>query len=279
MSNHNWTFHHDNQAEMKAVNEAIFDEVLTEVMSKIDLAYQFDNNLASATTKVRGIKESLYQTKYNQVFFEILAKYDYNMRTEIIDTVHYLSNLKNPNQNSEVIKRMLASPVIQDICFDGKSKFTITSEQYGQFIFELASYYFRKNQTVTDHMKKYPLAGGCHDHTYLLSRVLEDYYAVTSMARYFFKGGYYHSYSLNPNEMLVIDLSCNAIVPAKNYYNIFQPQEISAIPNRQVDEQINYVNFASEQPFERADLLKIALYKQVIKQYGKPPLNQKVKIL
>ena len=128
------------------------------------------------------------------------------------------------------------------------------------------------------------MQGWCHEHVLELSKVremLDDFYAVTALARRCFKGGYYHSYSYNPTESVVIDLTCNAVVKVPSYYNIFQPIPLASTQNKDLPSAIVQAKSVIQQPVvvdngEMNDLMQVALYRHIVKNHGHPPADQKI---
>lgn len=251
-------------------DNVIFDLVLQEFLNSIDEGdkFIFDNSSTSLGKVKSLMNQYIYTSKYNKLFFEILAKNNYAMRHEIKDAMFSLGHLKNPKKNKAVIKKFLCSPIIQDISFNGKNKFTISSEQYGNIVMELASYYFRKDQIMKHYIKNNSLPNRCHDHAYFMSDIFADYYAITSLCKNYFNGTYYHSYTHDTDRNVIIDLCYNSIVDKDQYYNIFQPQDISVILNSKVVEELSLTTLKTEQESNRCNLLKIALYKQYLNSIG-----------
>lgn len=249
-------------------NDEIYDLVLQEFLSSVEDTFSFNNDLTPGE-KVRGLKDQyIYTSKYAKLFFEILSKHNYNMRQEIKDAMFSLGHLENPSKNKDVIKRLLGSPIIQDISFNGKDKFTISSEKYGDLVMELASYYYRTNQRITDYMKNNPLPNRCHVHAYFMSKVFTDFYAITSLCLYYFRDTYHHSYTYDKDKNVIIDLCYNGIIDKNQYYDIFLPQDISVILNSKVADELLLTSLKTEQYLDRCHLLKIALYKQYLSSIG-----------
>lgn len=251
----------------------INDEIYTLVLKEFEETTKIKNAFLRFNTQsdnVRNLKEQyIYNSKYTELFFKILAKHDYYMKGEIKDAMFDLGHLKNPNRNKKIIRKLLNSPIIQDISFNGKNEFTIISKEYGKFVFELASYYFRENKSVIDYMKNNSLPCRCHDHTYFLSKQFDDFFAITSLCQNYFKDTYYHhSYTHYKDSNLIIDLCHNAIIDKDMYYGIFEPQEISVILNSKVKEELALTNQKTDQPSNRCYLLKIALYKEYLNSIG-----------
>lgn len=260
--------YHEVQEQSEALNEGIYDVILHEFIEQVEDQFIFQE-CDTAASKVRGLqKQYVYTSNYVDLFFTLLMKYNYRMRHEIKDAMFSLGHLEDPNKNSELIRKLLNSPVIQDISFDGRSAFTISSEQYGDFVFELASYYFKKNKRMMEYMQNNPLPNRCHNHALAISCIFEDLYAITSICENYFRGYYYHSYSCNQDNNSVIDLCYNAVINKTSYYELFKPQEISTILNRDVKGEIQLVNQKTDTLYNWASLLKIALYKQYLKSIG-----------
>ncbi len=255
-----------NELSVYEENSKIFDKFLNEFMSTIGINFTFA--ASDPQSKVLDLKEQyIYTSKHCELFFQLLEKYGYNMIQEIKDAFFNLNRLENPADNSEMIRKFLNSPVIQDISFDNRG-FTITSEQYGKFTSEMASYVFRKNKEVLRYIDKEAIPQECHTHTYCMSSLLDDFYAITSMCKRYFKGSYYHSYTYDSEENKIIDLCSKMVMDKDMYYRLFQPQEVSVILNSNVDEELNQVKSKLEWFYGRYPLLKIALYKQYLESIG-----------
>lgn len=250
------------------INEKIFDNILQEILNKINFNFNFDN-CSTSTDKVLKLKDAfIYTSDYVQLFFEILEKYNYNMKEEIKDALFNLCHLENPNKNKDIIKKLLNSPIIDDISFNGKNEFSIVSEQYGTLVVELASYYFKNNKQMNNYIKNKQLPNKCHNHAYFMSEVFNNYYAITSLCRYFFKGNYYHSYTFDKERNSIIDLCYNSIIDKESYYKIFEPKNLSVILNSDVEKELELTNKKTDQYIYRCPLVKIALYKQYLHSIG-----------
>ncbi len=250
------------------LNEKIYGQVLEDFLNGIEEDYIFDNLFETSGEKVRTLKYELYTTEYIDYFFEILKKYNYRMKQEIKDAMFILGHLYNPNKNIEEIKRLLNSPVLDDISFNGKNIFTILSREYGKLSFELASYHFKDNLRMNFYIEHEQLPARCHHHVYYMSKTLPDLYAMTSLIPSYFKGNYYHSYTYNKERNCIIDLCYNSIIDKDEYYNIFEPKELSIIQNRKVEEELRITNEKTNQNRDRCQLLKITLYKQYLESIG-----------
>ena len=259
-----------NSSEIKdeELNIEIFDLVLEEFLKKSKHNFKFED-CDNSMDKVLGIKaDYIYTSKYINLFFKILKKYKYNMKQEIQDAMYNLGHLEDPNKNVEVINKLIKSPVIQDISFNGKNEFLITSKQYGDFAFELASLHFKNNTKMMDYMKNNPLPNHCHMHAYFMSELFKDFYSITSLCKFYFKGRYYHSYTFDKDSNSIIDLCYNAVIDKDTYYKIFEPEDVSVILNSKVDEELTLTEEKTKQYFDRCYLLKIALYKQYLNSIG-----------
>lgn len=60
----------------------------------------------------------------------------------------------------------------------------------------------------------------------------------------------------------------NSIIDKDEYYNIFEPKELSIIQNRKVEEELRITNEKTNQNRDRCQLLKITLYKQYLESIG-----------
>jgi len=239
---------------------AFLEEYFSVSGEKIDLSYY------SPVAAIRKIKEIKSQDHLN-LFFDLLVKYNYNMLQEIKDAVFKLGYLQNPSHNSEAFKELLASPYIQDISFDGRSKFIITSEMYGKFAFELADYYFKKNRRMMGYMYENKLPTYCHNHAFFMSEVFRDFHAITSLCKSYFGNTYYHSYTLDSSSNLVVDLCYRSVIDADSYMRLFEPTEISKVLNSSVKTEFLIAQEKTGE-VDKAELLTIALYKQYLQMIG-----------
>ena len=249
------------------LNEYICNLVLGELSNNIENSVLSREGI-TGESKIRLLKDELNTPEDIAFFYEVLSKYNYNMTQDIIDAMSQLGHLSNPSQNKEVIEKLLHSPVIQDINFNGNNKFTITSQEYGDVDFVLASEYFRDNKKIANYIKKNSHLKRCHNHTYFMAEQNPDYYAITSLCQYLFKNTYHHSYTCDKDNQTIIDLCYNSIMDKEQYEQIFQPEEVSVILNSQVDKELALTSEKTEQYFARSGLLKIALYKEYLQSIG-----------
>lgn len=242
-------------------NEKIFELILQEYLNIVGDRFKFF--CTSSLDKVVGLKSYVYSSEDISLFLELLNKYGYNMKMDIIEAIIKLGELENPNRNKKLIKSLICSPVIDDICLK-RSSFDIYSE-YGRFSFEVAKNYFRKNRVMSKYIETTELPNRCHDHTDFMSRVFEDNFSITSLCDYYFGSGYYHSYSFDKSSNTIIDLANNLIMEKSLYDNLFNPREISIISNGNIAEENEIVKRKTKQSILRCKLLRIALYKEYLR--------------
>ena len=254
----------ENELKYHKINDEIFKEVLTEFFEKVDSSYEIRSDMDYTDKFLVLLNEYIYHSNYIVPFYEILNKYHYNMKQEIKDAIFELGNLRKTSRNSKLIKKLLNSPVIQDISL------------YGTFSFELASKYFRKSSELKDYISSTVLAQECHSHAYYMSKIFKDYYAITSLCRYYFKGNYYHSYTYDKDSNLIFDLCSNAVFIKDEFDDLFETNEISVVKNKDLEEQLSIVDFNSIQPESRRKLLRLALFKQSLNLEPDKNLDKKV---
>lgn len=249
-------------------NEITSKDVFNQFMSTQNRRFAF-SHCDTYIEKVLSLKdEYVYNSKYVKDFFDILEKYDYKMQYEILDAIRTLGFLKNPKSNGNTIKRLLTSPVIDDISFDDKNAFSIFSEQYGTFSFIIASEYFKNNHDVLSYIRKNKPDPRSHYHTYFLSKKFPDDYTVTSLVDNYFCGQYYQSYTCDRNSNKIIDLCNNSVMDQDEYNRLVSPQIVSSILNSEVDNELSVVNQKVEFQKINASILKIALYKEYLSSIG-----------
>lgn len=257
--------YYQNDINFDVVEDAIFDRFLNDFEKAIDSTLNFMNCYTSEIRFLNLKYGYIYNSKYCKLFFDILSKYDYNMRCELKDTIFELSHLKYPFFNKKSINKYLNSPVIQDISYNGRNKFTIYSDKFGKFSFKLASFYLKNNKEITKYIETRQIGNRCHQNTYFISNVMPDFYSITSLCFRYFEGYFHHSYTYNMDSNEIIDLCYNIIMDKDQYDKIFLPDEVSIIKNSLIQEQLNIVEEKSNQDYDRCELLKIALYKEYLR--------------
>lgn len=246
-------------------DEKILEIVLREFLSATEIDFSLDDYPVLDAIEIL----KLYKIpEYADVFYTILQKYNYRMKHEIKDAIWYLSSLSDHNKNSTCIKRLLQSPVIQDISFNGHDQFSIYSDQYGEIQYRLASKVLAGHRTISNYIKENVLINDCHNHTFFLSEFLKNGQSITSLCRYYFDGSYYHSYTYDPIADTVIDLCFDSIMLKRTYDAILEPQELSVIENKEVRSKVRIVDEKICPSVNFAELLRVALYQQYLNSIG-----------
>ena len=246
--------------------------VLRDYMAATDKQFYFIDPSVSELDKMANLKNDyVYLSSDCELFLDILNSYNYNMMNDIRCAVRILGNLEEPNVNKKVIEKLLNSPVIQDISFNGLDQYTIFSDRYGSVSFNLAREYFKDNLSVLFYMGDDKLVGMCHYNTKYLTYLFPEFYAVTSLCKSYFDMSYYHSYTYDKKSDKIIDLCYNLVMDKDVYYDLNVPDEVSVILNSEVDRQYNLIDgckTTSTNSSGFVPLLKIALYKQYLDSIG-----------
>lgn len=248
-------------------NIKIFEEVLDDFSKEIGRNFNYTSSL-DPIGKFGILKRNyVYDSKYCELFFQLLDYHNYILKHEIKDAIFDLSRLSDPNKNKELIKRLLHSPIIDDISFNGHDQFDIYSDRYGLTIYKLASKYFsysRNSKKIREYISKSELPQHCHFHTDFLARLLPEFYSITALCSSYFQGYYYHSYSYDAKEDMIIDLCSNAVIPKEQFYNIFEPNEVARTLNKEYLQTLYLTDLRVSLPQEFLPPLKIALYQQYL---------------
>lgn len=215
---------------------------------------------------VLNLIRKVHTTKYSNLLFTILKKFNYDMRHEIRDAIQDLCLFSKPDEKFGTMAKYIYSPVIQGISFNGKDRYTIYSEQYGKFEVEIASEYFKRTTKVEDYLQTEVLERRCHFHTYFLSKLFPEMYAITSLCQSYFGRKFFHSYTYDSKEDIVIDFTSNAIMSRDDYYSLYLPKEVSVIKNSDVRREVNITQLKTAQCLRRHALLKVALYKLYLQE-------------
>ncbi|MCH5167293.1 MAG: hypothetical protein J1F35_05305 [Erysipelotrichales bacterium] len=245
----------------KLVDKELFRIVINEFLDIIGEKINFEND--DYITLATSIKRYFfYESEYVELWFDLLKKHNYSMKSEIKDIIDQLTSLPFPNLNKRLIKKLLKSPVVDDISYNGKGGFTIISPQYGEIKLMHTKEVFKDIKQVKKYMKD-NITNCCHDNTYYLSGGFLNMYSITSLANHYFNHPFYHSYTYDKEIDCVIDLSLKCAMEKKTYDLIIEPKEIIMIQNRDIPQILANVESKTEQPEKRCQLLKIALYEQL----------------
>lgn len=253
----------DNELKYYNINDKIFEKVLNELEQQTSIIINKDNPL-DATNKTIHLLNEENKISYIDCLYEILKKYNYNMNIEIRNAIFTLGNLKSTRHNKETIKKVLTSPIIQDVSYKRKGRYEIYSEKFGKINFLLASTYFKKNKELTKYINETILNNECHSHAYYMSKLFKDYYSITSLCKYYFKGKYYHSYTYDKETNLIFDLCCNAVFSKESYDKLLNPIEVSTVLNKDIPSQLDITEYNTNHSSTMKELLKIALFKQYL---------------
>lgn len=274
--------YNEQASKLYTANDRIYEEVLNDFLTheKVKTTFTF-RNCNDATTKVRNLKAKyIYSSPYVDIFFDILEKYNYNMRQEIKDAIFNLTRQNNVFANKEIITQLMHSPYIADITVANNKTFKITSHQFGDIEFKKATDYFLYEPEIYRYLRTEELANECHKHTSFLAEHLKDFTAVTSLCPHYFEGEYYHSYSENEQEHITVDLCPNAVMDSETYHEIWQPRELIMIPNEYLDEVSSFVEENIDDRSDLYPMLKIATFFEKVRRdiHDKKYTNIKQKV-
>lgn len=205
---------------------------------------------------------NLVDSPYVDDFYSILLSYGYFLKHDIIGAIQRLGNLPNPNNNKDLIRRIISSPVIDDISFDGET-FTIYSHVFGTYSFHLANQFFKDNRELLKFMSENKMTGNCHKNTEEMSKLFPEFYSITALCQFYFLGYFYHSYSLDKEENKVIDLNNNAVIDKELFDKLYMPKELMCIKNSRVSKICKNATLFENQPQKRDKIFKMALYYQL----------------
>ena len=205
--------------------------------------------------------EMLYYPDYIKSFYEIVTRFGYNEIGMIKDSIELLGLLKNPNQNKDIIHRLLQLPVIDDISFDSKDTFSIFSEKLGDFHFTLVTEALKDNQELMEYLEEAPFAHLCYLHTAILSQYFKDNFSEVSLCRDTFGNHYYHAYSISPDRKTIFDLTYNGIFSLEDYERLENPSPIYSEQYERLILDIGYALDNSGLDPDTEWLLQAALYR------------------
>ena len=109
------------------------------------------------------------------------------------------------------------------------------------------------------------LTCSCHAHTGYLSTLFPDYYSITSLCKCYYNNEYYHSYTYDPTNDVVIDLCSNAVMGKEQYSVLLEIDELSRIKNSEVKKEFDIVAKKLDTSYDMYIILIVALYKQYLR--------------
>lgn len=263
-------------------NGDLFTKVVDDFSKKINETFNFifTNKVEAYQVSVdKGliiIDNFAYEEEHNHIITPILLKYNYYMKTFIKDSIRNLSKLEDPNKNKELIERIIKCPVIDDVSFDGKSKFTIFSEEYGEYSFFLATEIL-KEDWLRNYINKKENLRNCHGNTVELINRYDEWSSITSLCKNYFKDYYYHSYGFIPKSNQVIDLCSNMIMDKNSFDKLYEPKEILNLYNITIKSLVRTTIPTISSSFINNELHKLAIYYQSLELEKNP--QEKIKVM
>lgn len=239
------------------LDRQLFKQCLDEFVSITGIKFKTKgDNYMHITTYIK--RYFIYESEYVDLWFNILKNHNYNMKSEMRDVIHQLTYLRFPNFNKRLIKKLLHSPVVDDISYR-EGLFTIESSEYGRIEVMLAKDIFQDVKPVMKYIKRYELPTRCHDHAYFLSVGFPDFYSIISLCNHQFNHPFYHSYSYYSEVNTVFDLTLKCGIVKPTFDLLMEPKEIMMIPNNAIPDMLKQVIETTDQPEKRCELLKIVL--------------------
>lgn len=205
---------------------------------------------------------SVVDSPYLDDFYSILVSYGYFFKHDIIASIQRLGNLPDPNHNKDLIRKLITSPFVDDVSFDGEN-FTIYSHVFGDITFSLIKSVFKDNSRLLKYMNENKMVGNCHINVEEVSRLFPEFYSITSLCRFYFLGSYYHSYSLDKVTNTIMDLNSNSLMDKEQFDKVYVPKELMCIKNSRISQIYRDVSSLTSQPEKRPIIFKIALYYQL----------------
>ncbi len=259
------------EKELKSIKkeEKMYKTVYKEFCKTSNPKYRF-NYFSSYNTVVAMLENCLYESQRKEeidLLFNILKKYNYRMQWEICYAIQGLAFLEDPNNNTEKIKFYLNSPTIDDISFNGIDAFEIFSEECGKFTFQLADKYLN-DRDIGNYIKKNRYNGMCHEHTYNMAQWYPNYYAITSLVENRFLGSFHHSNTYDSDRNVIIDLRFNSVMDKEASDNLYHSQCVSKTLNSELNSEIDIVNQKIKLKKVKAEVLRVALYKEYLNSIG-----------
>ncbi len=250
--------------EFQATIGVHYDFVLTGE-KPISLEYEIIKHISELNSlRYKYGTESLYY----KILHELIKLYHYNFIMDIREAVTKIGNLTDYSLEDNLIKKILLSPVIDDISSKPDS-FKIFSEEYGIFEFMRFSEIFKNNKDVMKYINENETAGRCHMNVEALSSIFPKYYTISSLLESYYEGYYYHSYTYNQCENLVIDASSRIVCSKDDYDRLMCPQEIMRIKNSKLSKYFKKIDRYSRNTYEVSNVFGVALMMQLKKMNRK----------
>ena len=138
-----------------------------------------------------------------------------------------------------------------------------------KFISDKTFEIFKNNKDVMKYINENETAGRCHMNVEALSSIFPKYYTISSLLESYYEGYYYHSYTYNQCENLVIDASSRIVCSKDDYDRLMCPQEIMRIKNSKLSKYFKKIDRYSRNTYEVSNVFGVALMMQLKKMNRK----------
>lgn len=205
--------------------QSFIDEFYSAIGHNLDSLVVGDIGTDEPTEKFYYLRYlvSTYLKKYINVFYEVLEKCGYNLKSEIIDNMKILGKETNIKYAFDVIEYVKLNPYVDDVIVSGE-QIIVKSEKLGDQIFMGVKNYLSNNRGALrivsgkiDHM--------CHTISTQLLDEIEDAKIVTSLLPSYFEGTYFHSYIVDKDDN-VIDAINQIVMTRSDYEKLFEPEVV-----------------------------------------------------
>ena len=202
--------------------------------------------------------------QYKDEFYKMLEEKGYDMKFEIMDAIRALASLKNVSSVHPYIFEAKQSPYIDDVEVLSNG-ITIKSERFGDFSFNGTQNYFKDNSEVMRLFTSGDLTHKCHQFSLELASELPQDKIITSLLPIYFKGTYYHSYLIDPEDN-IIDGVNHTVMKKDEFDELFRPEEIIRYSYEEMYQE--YIKGLSDGTISESDKFHIPVAVSLSKKLG-----------
>ncbi|MEG1015392.1 MAG: hypothetical protein RSE45_00475 [Bacilli bacterium] len=191
--------------------------------------------------------------EYKNEILKILKKHSYNLHAETLTIIkELLLNTKNPTTKLHTLSYM---PSIESIEYRNDELF-LTNTQ-GTFNIKKASSYYKDNKDIYNYLRLNSLNGKCHSASLWFINSYPSCTALTSLCPNIFRGFFYHTFIVTPNNN-VVDLASNSVMSLETASTLYDFTKITETTINDLQD----TNFTDPMLYDTNPLLLLALQKQ-----------------
>lgn len=192
-----------------------------------------------------------YYPKFINVFFNLLDNCGYDLSSEIIEAMKLIGRNSTSILDEDIKQYILLSPYIDDIT-NNKGKFTIHSNDFGDYSFMSTKKYLENNKEAIKLIKGYYTALFCHQMSWEMMKYLDDASIITSLLPSYFTGTYYHT-TIRNEDGIIIDIANESVFDDQTRDFLFKGKIICETKKEDLENCLNDALLNEDEEAKKVD--------------------------